>query len=244
MSGYIKLYRSVCDNPMWEDEPFTKSQAWIDLLLNANYVERKIMIRGQSLIVKRGQIAWSEVTMTARWKWSRNKVRRFLKRLSDEGMIVQQAEHLTSLITICKYEEYQASDTADETTNGTPDETAGETSDGTQHKKVNKGKKEKKERKAKAETLLPDDFVVTEQMAQWYAEQGFSLDITSTTAKWKDSMTAKKFTYADWTAAWRNGMRKAQEWHNERMAQQGGQVVPFNNGQPRPRKMLPKVGAA
>src|SRR5690606_19515505 len=119
-------HRSICENPMWESEPFTKSQAWVDLLLNANYVERKIIIRGQTLTVQRGQIAWSEVTMSARWKWSRNKVRRFLKALSDEGMIVQQAEHLTSLVTICNYEEYQGRDTADETTSETPDDTADE----------------------------------------------------------------------------------------------------------------------
>jgi len=242
MSGYIKLHRSICENPMWESEPFTKSQAWVDLLLNANYVERKIIIRGQTLTVQRGQIAWSEVTMSARWKWSRNKVRRFLKALSDEGMIVQQAEHLTSLVTICNYEEYQGRDTADETTSETPDDTADETSDGTQHKKGKKVKKEKKGTRA-PEKPIPSDFQITEQMREWAKAQNFTHDVDASTTKWINAMTASNRTYIDWVAAWRNGMLKAQEWMDERMAKQSaGSVVPFNA--PRPRKMLPKVGSA
>lgn len=241
MSGYIKLHRSICDNPMWESEPFTKSQAWVDLLLNANYADKKIMIRGQILAVNRGQIAWSEVTMSDRWKWSRNKVRRFLKMLSDEGMIVQRAEHLTTVLTICNYEEYQGRETAGETTNETAGGTSDGTSDGTQHKKDKKVNKEKKERKSPAKSLH-EDFEITEQMREWAKTQNFTHDIDLSTTKWKNSMLANGRKYSDWVHAWRNGMLKAQEWHDERLAKQGGQIVPFNA--PRPRKMLPKVGSA
>ena len=136
MSGYIKLYRGLTENPLWNKESFSAGQAWIDLLLGANFKDKTIYIRKTKIEVKRGQIAWSMLTMARRWKWSRGKVIRFLKDLESEQMIVQHPGHLTTLITICNYEKYQAFDTADGTTDGT----AGSTTGGTQHKKVNKGK--------------------------------------------------------------------------------------------------------
>ena len=39
--GYIKLYRGLQDCWIWQDkEPFTKRDAWIDLLLSANHADR------------------------------------------------------------------------------------------------------------------------------------------------------------------------------------------------------------
>lgn len=143
MSGYIKLYRGITDNSIWNKEPFSAGQAWIDLLLAANFKDKTIYIRKTKIEVKRGQIAWSMLTMAKRWKWSRGKVIRFLKDLENEQMIVQHTGHLTTLLTVCNYEKYQAFDTADGTTDSTADGTAGSTTGGTQHNKVNKGKKEK-----------------------------------------------------------------------------------------------------
>jgi len=147
MSGYIKLYRGITDNPVWNKDPYSAGQAWIDLLLAANFKEKTIFIRNTAIKVERGQLAWSTVTMAARWKWSRNKVIRFLKTLKSEHMIEQEAGHLTTLTTICNYEKYQGYDTAGDTTDDTTDDTANGTADGTadgtQHKKVNKVKKEK-----------------------------------------------------------------------------------------------------
>ena len=31
--GWIKLHRSMFDNDLWTAEPFTKGQAWIDLIV-------------------------------------------------------------------------------------------------------------------------------------------------------------------------------------------------------------------
>jgi len=37
MEGWIRLYRKMQDNPLWTSEPFTRGQAWIDLLMIAGY---------------------------------------------------------------------------------------------------------------------------------------------------------------------------------------------------------------
>lgn len=110
MEGWIKAYRKISDNPLWTLEPFTKGQAWIDLLLIANHKEGQISVRGNIITVKRGQVGWSEVKLAERWKWSRNKVRRYLKHLETEQQIEQQKNSITSIITIVNYELYQGTE--------------------------------------------------------------------------------------------------------------------------------------
>ena len=106
--GYIKLYRSLFDNDIWFLEPFTKAQAWIDLIGNTNHKDNEINIRGNMVKIERGQIGWSELTMAKRWTWSRDKVRRFLKWLETRQQIKQQKTNLTTVITILNYELYQS----------------------------------------------------------------------------------------------------------------------------------------
>lgn len=161
MSGYIKLHRSICENPMWMKEPFTYAQAWTDILLNANFKEAEVYIRNNKISLKRGQLAWSELTMCERWKWSRGKVRRFLKSLFESSMIVQETGHLTSVITVCNYDKYQDRDTTD----GTADDTADGTTNGTQNKKV------KKEKNKNTSCELFEKFW-TETSKAWFGERG------------------------------------------------------------------------
>jgi len=112
--GWVRLHRQIEDNPLWLLEPFTKAQAWVDLFLNANHKEGAINIRGNIIKIKRGQLGWSEITMTKRWKWSKGKVRRFLK-------VLETDRYLTTIITILNYETFQndKNNTADSTADST-----------------------------------------------------------------------------------------------------------------------------
>ena len=107
--GYIKLWRRLSDSNLWLQEKFTRGQAWIDLIMLANHKLGYIRIRGIKVEIDRGQLAYSELTLAERWKWSRGKVRRFLKELEANPVqqIVQQKNNLTSLITIINYDQYQ-----------------------------------------------------------------------------------------------------------------------------------------
>jgi hypothetical protein len=112
MSGWIKLYRQIQDNPLYFSEPFTRSSAWIDLLLLANHKEAYFYKRGVKVDVKIGQIGYDIDTISKRWKWSRGKVERFLKTLENENQIVRQKSNVTTLISIVNYKEYQTDDKA------------------------------------------------------------------------------------------------------------------------------------
>jgi len=113
--GYVKLWRRLQNSSLWKQEKFTRGQAWVDLIMLANHKPGYIRVRGIKVDIDRGQLAHSELTLAKRWKWSRGKVRRFLKELTSNPVqqIEQQKNNLTSLINIINYDQYQSDGTTD-----------------------------------------------------------------------------------------------------------------------------------
>jgi uncharacterized phage protein (TIGR02220 family) len=107
MEGWIKLHRAILDNDLWKSEPFSRGQAWVDLLLLANHKESFFYKRGNKVIVKRGQVGRSSVELSDRWKWSRTKINKFLKDLEKEQQIITHKSSVTQLLTIVNYDVYQ-----------------------------------------------------------------------------------------------------------------------------------------
>jgi len=153
--GWIKVDRSIMDNTLWKStSPFDVRSAWIDLLLMANFTDGEMHSRGRVQKIKRGQLHTSVIELANRWRWSRNKVRRYLSLLEAEGMITQNGAPNGTTLTLVKYEVYQGWGQTDETPNETPNEssngttdestdgTPNESSNGTRYKKDKKGKEE------------------------------------------------------------------------------------------------------
>lgn len=118
-NSWIRLHRKLMDDPLYFAEPFTKMQAWIDLLLLANFADRVTFIRGNRVTIKRGQLAYSREWFSGRWRWSRGRVERFLLMLENDRKIVQQKSRLISIVTIVNYDFYQNSEKTERETNGT-----------------------------------------------------------------------------------------------------------------------------
>lgn len=122
--GWIKLHRSLQDCWIWIiDEPFDKRSAWVDLLLSANHRDVKMMFNGELITIKRGQILTSIRKLCIRWKWSTNKVYRFLNQLENDFMVKRESDNNRTLLSIIKYGVYQYDGNTDEHTNGNSDET-------------------------------------------------------------------------------------------------------------------------
>ena len=173
-SGWIKLYRQLQDCWIWLDkEPFDKRSAWVDLLLTANHSDKKILFNGELITVKRGQILTSVRKLSAKWKWSVNKVYRFLKLLESDEMLRKESDKDRTLLTIVNYSIFQCCEYTNENSNGntngntneytrdTPTETP--TNTPTEHKQECKEykndknvKNEKKERKGR-DVYYPND---------------------------------------------------------------------------------------
>lgn len=108
--GWIKTYRSIMDDELYFAEKFTRLQAWLDLLLTAEYKPRTVVIRGIKVEIGRGQLATSIRELAIRWRWGVNKVQDFLKELEASKKIDTQKSNVVSIISICKYEVYQDSE--------------------------------------------------------------------------------------------------------------------------------------
>ncbi len=114
MSGWIKIHRDILYHEIWSDKPFSKGQAWIDLILVANHLDNKCMVGNKVEEIKRGSFITSELKLMDRWGWGRKKVQLFLKFLESESMITRNANNKRTAITIVNYDVYQYKGTAKE----------------------------------------------------------------------------------------------------------------------------------
>lgn len=105
--SFFKIYRSLIDSDLWLAEPFTKGQAWVDLIGRANFRDLKKLTGDEVMVFKRGQVVTSERTLATRWKWSREKVRNFLMALASDGMATTKKTTRGVVITIENYAFYQ-----------------------------------------------------------------------------------------------------------------------------------------
>ena len=112
--GFLKLFRKLQDNPLWNDKPFSRGQAWVDLLFLANLQPTSFVKRGTKITVERGQVGRSMKGLSDRWGWSIGKTRRFLSYLQNENQIEHQISNVTTLITIVNYDQYNQTETKTE----------------------------------------------------------------------------------------------------------------------------------
>lgn len=108
--GWIKLHRSITDWEWFADADTLK--LFLYLLLTANYEEKK----WKGITIQRGQVVISTEDLAQRLKSTRQKIRTQLKRLETSGTIALQATNKFTLVTICNYDNYQESSTAEQPT--------------------------------------------------------------------------------------------------------------------------------
>jgi len=108
--GWISIHRQLWNHWLWEDKPFSKGQAWLDILLLVNHEDNKTLLGNELIEVKRGERITSEYILAERWGWSRKKVRNFLQLLVSDGMIedIKEDKKRTRL-RVCNYNDFQTS---------------------------------------------------------------------------------------------------------------------------------------
>jgi hypothetical protein len=117
-SGFILLHRKLREHFLWQDKPFSKGQAWIDMLLLANHSDNEVLYGNQITEINRGSFIRSERQLAASWGWSRKRVQTFLVLLEKGTMIAKKRDQKASHITILNYDKYQISRTSEGTSNG------------------------------------------------------------------------------------------------------------------------------
>jgi hypothetical protein len=114
MKGWISLHRQIQEHWLWKDKPFSKAQAWIDILLECNHKEQKVLIKNTLFVCGRGESLNSEITWAKRWGWGRSQVRCFFKLLVSDLMIELKPNNKTTKLTVLNYSTYQDKPTTDE----------------------------------------------------------------------------------------------------------------------------------
>lgn len=131
--GYILLWRSLQDLWLWNiDEPYDSRSAWIDLLMMANHEDKKVPYGKGFVIVKRGQKLTSQRKLAEKWHWTRNRVKRYLNTLQNDGMIYADTTRGDTTITIVNYDSFQVSPTTNEATTRATGEAEGRATYGAQ----------------------------------------------------------------------------------------------------------------
>ena len=118
-TSYFTIDRKLFASDLWTAEPFTKGQAWVDLIGNAAYTHKEYDSRGIKRQLERGQLGTSEPALARRWKWDRSRVRRFLQALVEDEAIEIMPTSKGSIITIINYDFYQSERTTERTTERT-----------------------------------------------------------------------------------------------------------------------------
>ena len=107
LQGWISVHRQIQNHWLWTDKPFSKGQAWIDMLMLANHVDNKILLGNELIEIKAGSFITSEVKLAERWGWSRHKVRDFLYLLQQDKMIVKKSDSKRTTIFLLNYGNFQ-----------------------------------------------------------------------------------------------------------------------------------------
>lgn len=169
-NGWILLHRSILNNWVWNEKPFSIGQAWIDLILRANHEDRKIYTGGRLTTIHRGQTWTSIRSLADRWGWKPEKVISFLRALEQDGMIAKKSTPKGTLLTLEKYDDFQ---TLPHTKGNTPGNTKGNTPGNTPgNETMNEKRIEMKEKKkglpAEGESESDDTTEMTDE--EWLAE--------------------------------------------------------------------------
>ena len=219
MAGYIKLYRDIQDHWLWQEKPFSKAQAWIDLLMMANHIDKQIPFGNDLVLVERGCLITSEVKLAVRWGWSRTKARAFLDMLKSDNMIDKQSDNKKTYIKVLNYSVWQDSETVKNTASDTTEEQQKNSKKTAkkQQKNTNKNdKNDKNDKNNKNNIFIPPTL---EEVTSYCKERNNSVD----PQKWYDFYSAKgwmigKNKMKDWKAAVRTWERRDSEKNTQDFA--------------------------
>jgi hypothetical protein len=111
--GVFGVDRGIFEHHWLSGEPYTRIQAWAWLCKEAAYKPRRKYVAGVWVDLERRQLAHSLRFMAEKWQWSEKRVRTFIRRCMEDGMIEIGLKKGTArgtgitVITVCNYDEYQ-----------------------------------------------------------------------------------------------------------------------------------------
>ena len=103
--GFIKLYHKFIDTSFYK-YPNCAHLA-LHLLLSANWQDNKTIWNRKEMTIKRGQLITGRLSLSQATGISEQSIRTCLRILGGAGFISQKSTNKSTIITICKYNDYQ-----------------------------------------------------------------------------------------------------------------------------------------
>lgn len=158
---YVKIGRTLKEHQLWLEKPFSRGQAWVDLIMLANYKDGHIRRRGIKVAILRGEVGYSLREIADRWGWSLGKVQRYIDELKNDTQIDTRNDTknlaVTSVIRLINYDRFQGDDTENDTKNDT--ETGTKTGTKTSRRRV-QSKEEEEEEERKEKDIPPSQQII------------------------------------------------------------------------------------
>ena len=109
-SRWVSVCVDTFDHAVLDSGPYDRRSAWLWLIANAAWRDKRVNHKGKPFDLKRGQLLGARSYLAEKWGWSEQSVRTFLAVLLAESMIEinQSHGHVANVITICNYDAYQA----------------------------------------------------------------------------------------------------------------------------------------
>lgn len=107
--GYILLWRKFFEHRYWtKKRKFSEAEAWVDMIAMASFRDREILVGQTAVKLARVEFLGSVRFLAKRWRWSKDRVQRFLaagKTACEIAPKTSTAEGYTYLVV--NYDDYQ-----------------------------------------------------------------------------------------------------------------------------------------
>jgi DNA replication protein DnaD len=106
--GWIKLYRSVRHNWLWQNGNERYAKWWMDILMMVNHEPRKVFVNGRLMTIGVGQRLTSLKKLGEMWGVDWRTVSKFLDLLAEDNMIeLAKSKTEGTTLKVLNYADYQ-----------------------------------------------------------------------------------------------------------------------------------------
>lgn len=211
MSGYIKLHRQLLDSLQFQNPNYLK--VWVWMLLKANYKPKTVSVKVSKgytdVSIQRGQFIFGRHKASVELDMDDSMVYRIVMVFQKASAIEVKSNNQYSIITICKYDDYNSKDEIDE-----QPVNSGRTAN--EHP-ISTTKKDKKDNKGEKDFIAP----LLSEVVTYFADNGYSKLAGETAfnfyspAGWVDSNDKK---IKNWK------LKMQQVWFKEENKERGAQT--------------------
>jgi hypothetical protein len=232
--GVFAVDRGLWGHPFFKPEPFTERESWVWLISAAAWKRMRVGYQGMVVMLERAEFCFALRFLAEKWRWDKDRVDRYLKRLQRHDMIRDTSRDGAKVYFITNYNKFNRIGMPDRDTNAdkvtdtiaTPPRQHRDKEETFKHSNIEStpslrsgGAIEKATKLPKRKTQIPSEFpsqADLEAAVKFWTERGRS-DLCATVAdeaqQFMDRCVANGETAVEWPAKWRTWYRNTMRFN-------------------------------